>query len=61
MPQKPNDRFQQDPERSWPATASAGRFPVQAEYRETRHRRLSWAELNAQPAETSAWRGLTTG
>ncbi|MFG1672880.1 DNA repair protein [Micromonospora sp. NPDC049282] len=61
MPQKPNDRFQQDAERSWRAADSTGRFPAQPEYREARHRRGSWAELNAQPAGTSAWRGLTTG
>ncbi|MDG4802521.1 DNA repair protein [Micromonospora sp. WMMD980] len=61
MPQKPNDRFQQDAERSWRAADSARRFPAQPEYREARHRGTSWAELNAQPAGASAWRGLTTG
>ncbi|SCG62126.1 hypothetical protein GA0070213_107162 [Micromonospora humi] len=61
MPQNPNDRFQQDAERSWRAAASGGRFPAQPQYREARHRGASWSELNAQPAGTSAWRGLTTG
>ncbi len=59
MPHEPNDRFQQDAERGWRATADAGRFPAQPAYREVRDRALSWAELNAQPAGTAAWRGLT--
>lgn len=61
MPQKPNDRFQQDPARRWRAAEAAGRFPAQPAYREARHRGPCWAELNAQPADTPAWRGLTTG
>ncbi|MEV0002133.1 DNA repair protein [Micromonospora sp. NPDC050980] len=60
MPHNPNDRFQQDPARSWRAVGPTARFPAQPDYREARRRRVSWAELNAQPAGTSAWRGLTT-
>ncbi|PGH46261.1 DNA repair protein [Micromonospora sp. WMMA1998] len=60
MPNHPNDRFQQDAEQSWRVADSAGRFPAQPGYREARDRGLSWAELNTQPADSSAWRGLTT-
>ncbi|MCW3844779.1 DNA repair protein [Micromonospora yasonensis] len=60
MPNQPNDRYQQDPERSWPAVEDTG-FPAQARYRETRAgRSLPWAELNALPADASTRRGLNT-
>ncbi|WP_091348584.1 DNA repair protein [Micromonospora rhizosphaerae] len=59
MPNQPNDRYQQDTERSWPTTAAAGRFPAQPPYREARTRGpLSWAELNALPASASTRRAL---
>jgi len=61
MPNQPNDRYQQDVERSWEAAGAAGRFPAQAAYREARSDRpLSWAELNALPAGTSTRDGLNT-
>ncbi|MFC4145658.1 DNA repair protein [Micromonospora mangrovi] len=60
MPQKPNDRYQQDTEQSWRAAGAAGRFPAQPPYRESRTTAtLSWAELNALPAGASTRRGLT--
>ncbi|WP_089157097.1 DNA repair protein [Micromonospora sp. NBS 11-29] len=60
MTNHPNDRFRQDTERSWRATDPAGHFPAQPEYREARHRRPTWAALNAQPADAVARRGRTT-
>ena len=55
MPNQPNDRYQQDTERSWRA---AGRFPAQPPYREARSGPpLSWAELNALPPAATR-RGL---
>ncbi|MCI4064618.1 DNA repair protein [Micromonospora sp. R77] len=60
MPNQPNDRYQQDTERSWRAAEAAGRFPGQPPYRESRRTTaLSWAELNALPAGASTRRGLT--
>ncbi|MEU2611240.1 DNA repair protein [Micromonospora sp. NPDC007271] len=60
MPNQPNDRYQQDVERIWPA-AVAERFPAQPPYREVRSSRpLSWAGLNALPAGASARHGLNT-
>lgn len=59
MPNQPNDRYQQDTERSWRAVEAAGRFPAQPAYREARaDSPLSWAELNALPAGASTRRGL---
>lgn len=61
MPNQPNDRYQQDTERSWRAAEAAGRFPAQPPYREARSDTpLSWAELNALLADTSARGGLNT-
>ncbi|WP_089015693.1 DNA repair protein [Micromonospora inositola] len=58
MPNQPNDRYQQDTERSWRAAGAAGRFPAQPSYREARPGdALSWAELNALPPATTR-RGL---
>ncbi len=59
MPNQPNDRYQQDTERSWRAADAAGRFPAQPRYREARRDApLSWAELNALPP-TATRRGLS--
>ncbi|MGW5667975.1 DNA repair protein [Micromonospora sp. NPDC003776] len=61
MPNQPNDRYQQDTERSWQAVEAAGRFPGQPRYREARtDAALSWAELNALPAGVGTRRGLNT-
>ncbi|MCW3815440.1 DNA repair protein [Micromonospora sp. DR5-3] len=61
MPNQPNDRYQQDTERSWPADGPAGQFPAQPAYREARSGgRLSWAQLNALPAGASTRHGLNT-
>jgi hypothetical protein len=61
MPNKPNDRYQQDTERSWQAAGAIGGCPAQPPYREARSDApLSWAELNALPAGTSARHGLNT-
>ena len=58
MPNQPNDRYQQDTERSWRAGGAAGRFPAQPPYREARSGPpLSWAELNALPPAATR-RGL---
>ena len=60
MPNEPNDRYQQDTERSWRAAEAAGRFPAQPRYREARtNAPFSWADLNALPAGASTRRGLT--
>ncbi len=59
MPNQPNDRYQQDTERSWRAAEAAGRFPAQPPYREARRDApLSWAELNALPPAATR-RGLS--
>ncbi|MFR9775946.1 DNA repair protein [Micromonospora sp. MS34] len=61
MPNQPNDRYQQDTERSWQAVEGAGRFPAQPRYRENRAAAtLSWAELNALPAGAANRRDLNT-
>ncbi|MFI7430468.1 DNA repair protein [Micromonospora sp. NPDC049836] len=61
MPIQPNDRYQQDSERSWGAVEDPGRFPAQPRYREARAGSpLSWAELNALPARVSTRSGLNT-
>ncbi|SBT37135.1 hypothetical protein GA0070621_0044 [Micromonospora narathiwatensis] len=60
MPKQPDDRYQQDAERNWPATVRAERIPAQSRHRETRTRSLSWAALNALPAGVSARHGLNT-
>ncbi|MFU8871042.1 DNA repair protein [Micromonospora sp. SL4-19] len=58
MPNQPNDPYQQDSERGWPAAEAVG-CPAQPPYREARaNGALSWAALNALPARTSTRRGL---
>jgi hypothetical protein len=58
MPNQPNDRYQQDTERTWRATEAAGGFPAQPPYRGARAA-LSWGELNELPAGVSTRRGLS--
>ncbi len=57
MPNQPNDRFQQDPERMWRSTEPADRCPTQPRYRGPRiggdPDGLSWAEVNRRPAVAS--------
>lgn len=61
MPIQPNDRYQQDTERSWGVVEDPGRFPAQPRYREARSATpLSWADLNALPARVSTRHGLNT-
>lgn len=61
MPNQPNDRYQQDTERSWQAVEGAGRSPAQHRHREARaDTPLPWAELNALPAGATTRRGLNT-
>ncbi|MFV2111655.1 DNA repair protein [Micromonospora sp. LOL_025] len=62
MPNQPNDRYHQDPERLWRATEAAGRFPAQSAYRGHRAGTgaLSWSEVNKQPAGASSRGGLNT-
>ncbi|MEU5720677.1 MULTISPECIES: DNA repair protein [unclassified Micromonospora] len=61
MPNQPNDRYQQEIERSWPAAGPAEGFPAQPAHREARSAgQLSWAELNALPAGTSTRHGLNS-
>ncbi|MFI6262348.1 DNA repair protein [Micromonospora sp. NPDC051006] len=62
MPIQPNDRFQQDTDRLWKASESAGRFPAQPPYRGARQagEGQGWAELNKLPAGVSARHGLNS-
>jgi hypothetical protein len=61
MPNQPNDRYQQDAERSWEAVSGAAQLPAQPRYREARaDTPLSWAQLDALPAGAATLRGLNT-
>ncbi|MCL7460767.1 DNA repair protein [Micromonospora echinofusca] len=52
MPNQPNDRYHQDPERLWRCTEATGWFPAQSAYRGHRAgpEALPWSEVDKQPA-----------
>ncbi|MEU7995963.1 DNA repair protein [Micromonospora sp. NPDC049060] len=62
MPNQPNDRYHQAPERLWRASEAAGRFPAQSAYRGHRAgaEALPWSEVDKQPAGAASPGGLNT-